>query len=562
MITEISGAAMGAPELATTGRGTLATRGASPRRRDRFADLDVGIRMMARGARSYGGFAPAEWVLVLVLAAWSVVPIVHLVANLHGGFLTGADGPFPADQLQYLAWIRDSGAHVLAGDLFEIPPGERVFLHPMWVISGGLWRGGLPIWLGGFIWKPVAVLVAILGVRAYVGRLVEGGAWHRTAIVALALCYVSPLVILDPAAARLAGEMFTAGQLWGYLPSVIAVGLMPVYLLALERAVRDGRALPCGPLVVAGSIGLLVGWLHPWEGETLALVTLGLLCWMRGEAAVKLLVCLGSVALPLAGYFALAHADAAWRIAEAGGNVSRPPFTEFLAAVGPLLAVAIAGVRRPGPELQERALLLWPVASLLSYFVLAPSSSAGHALAGLAIPLAVLADSGVRRALHASSLHQAHRASMRLAAIGAVVIVLIVPGAIHVARSLLRTIGNGRSGQIMSQSDRAALRYLARRQGTGGVLAAEPLSTFVPAFSGKPTWVGHPLWTPDFSQRAATAQAIVEGRLPGAVTRRSLLLSGATYVLAGCGSPNLGRLLTPILRGSIRFGCDQVYVVR
>jgi hypothetical protein len=545
------------------GGGAKATKGGvASDRRDRFAGLDVGIRMMARGTRSYAGFAPAELLLLLLLAAWSVVPIVHLVSHLHGGALTGADGPFPADQLQYLAWIRDSGRHLLAGDLFEIPPGARVFLHPMWLISGLLWRAGLPIWLAGFIWKPVAVVVAILGVRAFVGRLVPGGAWHRTAIVALALCYVSPLVIAYPAAARVAGEMFTAGQLWGYLPSVIAVGLMPIYLLALDRAVRDGRALPRGPLITAAGVGLLVGWLHPWEGETLALVTIGLLCWARGRDRLKLLVCLAGAALPLAGYFALAHLDAAWRVAEAGGNISKPPFPEFLAALGPLLVVAIAGVKRPGAEIQERALLLWPVASLLGYFVLAPSSSAGHALAGIAIPLAVLAARGVSRAvrrLNASNLHHAHRS---IVATGALVLVLTVPGAVHVAHSLLGTIGDGRSGQVMSQSDRAALRFLAGRPGTGGVLAPEPLSALVPAFTGKPTWVGHPLWTPDFARRGATAQAIAEDRLPAAAARRAVLMSGATYVLMGCGSPNLTRLLAPIVSRAARFGCDEVYVVR
>jgi hypothetical protein len=340
---------------------------------------------------------------------------------------------------------------------------------------------------------------------------------------------------------------------------------MPVYLLALERAVHDARTLPPGPLITAAGVGLLAAWLHPWEGETLALVTLGLGCWGRGEGLPKLLVCLAGVALPLAGYFALAHFDAAWRAAQAGGNVARPPFPELLAALGPLAAVALAGVRRPRPEIQERALLLWPAASLLSYFVLAPPSSAGHALAGIAIPLAVLADRGVRLALprvSAGTLRPARRSSVRLATVGSLALILTVPGALHVGHSLLQTIGDGRSGQVMSRSDRAALRFLAARPGPGGVLAAAPLSALVPAFSGRPTWVGHPLWTPDFSQRAAAAQAIAENRLPAVAVRRAVLLSGARYVLTGCGSPNLRRALAPILSQSVRVGCDEVYVLR
>src|SRR5204863_6142357 len=118
--------------------------------------------------------------------------------------------------------------HVLAGDLFEIPPGSRVFLHPMWLVSGLLWRAGLPISLAVLVWKPVAVLVLVLGARAYVRRMYPAGAWARAAVIALAVGYASPIIVLDTGAGALAGETFTAGQLWGYLPSVIAVGLMPI----------------------------------------------------------------------------------------------------------------------------------------------------------------------------------------------------------------------------------------------------------------------------------------------------------------------------------------------
>ena len=69
----------------------------------------------------------------------------------------------------------------------------------------------------------------------------------------------------------ISGEMWSGQYLWGYLMTAIAVFLMPLVLLAHERG-RTGWA-------AAGA--LLVCWLQPWQGATLALIILGVAAWRR-----------------------------------------------------------------------------------------------------------------------------------------------------------------------------------------------------------------------------------------------------------------------------------------
>jgi hypothetical protein len=313
----------------------------------------------------------------------------------------------------------------------------------------------------------------------------------------------------------------------------------------------------------------LVSWLHPWQGVTIVLLTIGLLVWSRGRQAAAMLTGIAAAGLPLAGYLALSHFDASWHSANGAGHVTRASFLVLLAALGPLGIVAIAGIRQPRGDLQERALLLWPVAILLQYYRIAPASSAAHALEGIAIPLSVLAARATERSFSirlspglSNRLASIRRVSGRDFALCAIVMGLSVPGVVHLARTLLPAIGNGSGGQTVGASDWAALRFLAALPGDGGVLAPQPLGAEVPGFTGKPTWVGHPLWTPGYGERGRLAAEVAAAKLPPPVVRWEVARSGAKYVLTGCGSPSLRSVLAPLVRDVRRFGCATLYVVR
>ena len=201
---------------------------------------------------------PALAAVLGVLALWSLVPLITFLVHGNGSY-TGADGRIAGDQHQYLAWVRDFGGHLLAQNDFDLSDSAHVFLHPMFLLSGLGWRtfGSIEIWL--IVWKPVAVAVLCLGFACYVRRMIRGRSAQAAALV-LAIFFATPATPLADwlgageermaGLGTLAGELAPAWELWGYLPTVIAVGLMPLFLLGLERlldcaGVRSRRSGGC-----------------------------------------------------------------------------------------------------------------------------------------------------------------------------------------------------------------------------------------------------------------------------------------------------------------------------
>ncbi len=229
-------------------------------------------------------------------------------AQLHAIFtgadgLIGADGVLGADQLQYLAWARDAGSHLLASDLFTLAPSGHVYLQPLFLISGLLGRLGLSLSLAYLLWKPVAVIALFIAATAWSRRFFADGVGARSAAVALALFLCTPLAAVyswtQAAGAPfrfslylLGDELLAAGKLWGYLPSALGLALVPLALLALERgidprgfgpAAQRARSMADAPgawlTAVLASLG--ASWLHPWQGVTLIIIYGGLAVWRR-----------------------------------------------------------------------------------------------------------------------------------------------------------------------------------------------------------------------------------------------------------------------------------------
>ena len=124
------------------------------------------------------------WVIALDL--WQVVA--------HGRIWTGTDGVYLADQLQYLAWVRDASQHFLISNLYVLRGTPHDFFQPTIVISGGLNAIGVPAWLSLLLWKPVAVVGLFYAVRAYVTRILPGRDAARAALV-LALFFGSITIL-------------------------------------------------------------------------------------------------------------------------------------------------------------------------------------------------------------------------------------------------------------------------------------------------------------------------------------------------------------------------------
>jgi hypothetical protein len=504
----------------------------------------------------------AEAVTLAGLAVWALAPLVLMLRHtLPGGdVLAGSDGPFPADQLQYLSWIREAGDHLLAGNVFDLPRSDRVFLHPMFLVSGLLWKLGVGIQASYFVWKPVAVLVLFAGFALFVRRTIEGPRTRAAALVLALFNIPASAKLLDRLnvgspedlgrLGGLLGEAFPAGHLWGYLPTAIAVGAIPLYLLAAERGLGATSARARW-LAAAGLAGVVAAWLHPWQGEVLVLVTAGLLVWGRFRRPVlPLLWPLAATALPLLYYVALSRFDGAWEVAQRQQEVGRAGVWVVLVAILPLLPLAALGAPRRPQDVCERSLLLLPVAMFATYWVFSPSVPS-HALEGISLPLAVMSVRGWQ--------------ALRLpAAAGALVVTaLILPGAYLAADALRDAVEAHTQPHYLSADEARALDELERDPRPGGVVADPRLAAAVPVYSGRPVWAGHPSWTRDFNLRVAGVDGLFGGRLRGPVADQLLRKSGARFALQGCGRRvDLRATAAGAVARARRVGCATIYDLR
>lgn len=493
--------------------------------------------------------AELEWLLLLALLAYGLAPIVYLLlrAASRGQIITGADSVFAGDQLQYMAWIRSAGEHVLAADDYDLRLGAHDFLHPMFALSGLLWRAGVGMALSFLVWLPVAVCTLFFGFRQYTRRLVGSGRAQVTAL-ALAIFFV-PFNFGAPL-----GELAPTNTLYGYLPSVIAVGLIPLVLLGLERVVGSAGSEPppirWQAVVGVSLLGGLAAWLHPWQGETLLVIVALLLITERFQRRfLVLLVPAAVTAAPLAYYVLLSRADAAWGIAQTQAAVSARGFLVLVAILIPVLVLTVIGLRRPrNASTHRRLLLLWVPSALAVYLI--STTFPSHALEGLSLPLAVLALDGwgLLRLPRPLGL--------------AMVAIATIPGLIVTVNQFRQITHADPQAMLISSDERSALSYIERTSGSGGVLASLRLAAAVPAYTGHRVWVGHPSWTPNFAGRATLTSDLFAGRLPAGAAQTLLRRVGARYLLDDCERGLYRAGLGTLLVSERKFGCVIVYKLR
>jgi hypothetical protein len=507
------------------------------------------------------------------VAVFSVVPLAVLVrhAGAHDLVFSGVDGPFPADQFQYLSWVRQFGDHLLVANQFDIAASSRVFLHPMFLVSGLLSSLGVSTSLAYLLWKPVAVVLLCLGFRAYVTRFLTAG-WERACALLIALfCAVPVAALMDwgsidsspdffSGVARVTAELFPAELTWGYLPTVIAVGLMPLFLLGAERLVRpfSEKADPHrrrNTLLLA-ACGATVSWLHPWQGEIVLVTVLGAIAVAGfGRRYLALAAPVVAVAAPLAYYAVLSRADSAWKLAQhanavsgqAGGHI---PAGATLLALAPIAIPALWGIRGRPADFGERMLLLWPVGTALVFMLLSPSFPQ-HAFEGLSLPLAILAVRGLARI------------ERPVAWTLAFALALTIPGTAWALDTMRKNMNSGQQPFYLTRDEQSAFDYLRMSREPGGVLPTAYLGPLVPDRTGRRTWVGHVSWTPDFEGRLRETEALFYGKLPSDRAVALVRSSGASFVLSDCKHrADLLPALDPIVVGVRRFGCATVYRVR
>ena len=273
-----------------------------------------------------------------------------------------------------------------------------MLLDPLFEVSGLLWRIGFSVQLAYLVWLPVALLVLFGGFRAYVRRTLPDSAFDRGAALALALALffstpVFPLLVwtgaLGAASQRdflqVAVDINPSGQLWGYFPIAIDLGLFAYTMLWIERSVSepDGRSLA----LRAGAAALVISWLHPWQGATLIVILLVLVLVGRPLRHYAWLAApLVAAGLPFVYFAVLPHIDHAWKVARDQNALGGESWGMVLGAVGPIALLALGRPRLAGLSLQARILVIWPLSALFVYWVSPPvcdpHARDGHASAG------------------------------------------------------------------------------------------------------------------------------------------------------------------------------------
>lgn len=519
------------------------------------------------------GLDPFELGCLLILTALAFAPLLALASK--GRELSGADGFFATDQMQYLAWIREAGNHILIGNPWDLAPGERRFLHPGFLLSGLLYRYlDFPITLSYLIWKPVAIGVTFAGCLLYVRRLVRGRGPQHAALV-LALFAVMPVVALvawtgwggKPRTYTfgfITGEIWSAHYVWGYFFTGIAVFMIPLVLLALERWRENRRAA----LLIGSALGvLIITWLQPWQGAEIAGIVIAVellraLPRLGGRRPSWLMIATVAAAagLPAIYYFWLSHADPAWKLAgevnSAGAQALWAwPWWAVVATLLPLALPAVFAYRLKTPTWQDVALRVWPFAILAVY--LSPTGTFPyHSWQGLTLPLAILAVIGIR------SLPIKTPLWLTVIAVA----VMTIPGTAHKIETFYNSVHSAADPYWVFPGEAEALNVLENDPRPGGVLGPSYSSLLVPSRTGRETYVGPFSWTPDWSVKATTANDLFEGRLTGAAARRFVIRSRARWLIADCrllDVSSLDKSIAPLLaRPPQRFGCATLYELR
>ncbi|CAB4859098.1 unannotated protein [freshwater metagenome] len=513
---------------------------------------------------------------VFLLATGALSMMVMLPLLLTGRHLSGGDGLFTVDQLQYLAWVRDAGDHWLVGNLFDFRPDHRVFLHPGYLISGWLHRGlGVPLPEAyTAVWKPIAVIVVFFGIRQYCRRLIVGPWAQRTAMLLALFTLMGWSTLANWIGAGdsvrysldfISSEMWTGQLLMGYEFGAIAVFLLPLVLLLIERA-REAEGAARIALASAGA--LLVTWLQPWQGaELIGIVLLveGFRWWRRDTRPdLRLFWVVTAGLIPAIYYAAVAARDPSWKLA---GEMNKRgaqahwdwPLWAIALTVAPLAIPALISLHKRADGWQEIAVRFWPVAVLVVY--LQPFGTFPyHSFQGLALPLAVLAVQCF------GSGRPAWLPRPRWWWVVPVVLALSVPGTVHRMRMASDNVDKGYFPYYISPSEQEALRFLDAAP-RGKVLADPYGGMLVPAYSGQEAYVGPRSWSPDWQERANLAAAVFLGVYPPAATQQVVRSTGARYIFVNCTGltgtlPSLATALGPLLASEHRFGCATVYVLK
>ena len=524
---------------------------------------------------------------VFILAGCSVLARVAYQVAAHGWIWSGAFG-YTADGMQYLGFVREASRHVLIGNPFADQVGQRVFLHPMLAISGGLAWAGLSIPYAFALWVPVGAIALAWGATKVVeSSIPTTAAGARITALALALGYAfrpDQLVHINLSLGKQISFSAAQGDAWpmkllfGWPLGAVSTGLLALVIAGYLK--RRGRNETSGPPILLSSGAFLCSWIQPWPGLTIIGAILGaeLISRIPGVLSDRTkkpagwttpALVMSSAGIPIIYYGLMDRLSAEWHLsgAQLVEMTNGSSWWILWLPLAPLILVAPLAWRSESRDLRLVLLTTWSLAGLLGGTLMLLTGLGNvpqHMLRGLPIPLATLAVIGVAHATH--SWPKAARTAISVVAL---LCLVVAPGLLRISTEQHDTVDPA-THRFIQPGESDAFSWISSNPARGDVLAPGSTGAMVPWRTGRVPWVGHRNLTPDYLQRAALQSAFINGVGVGQsaiATRNFVSAHQIAFVLLPCQLPqatrdNLIGRLGPQVTQVIKFGCASVLTLR
>jgi hypothetical protein len=228
-----------------------------------------------------------------------------------------------------------------------------------------------------------------------------------------------------------------------------------------------------------------------------------------------------------------------------------PPFWELVLAYAPIILAAVPGIYfalKSGDQ-KTRILVIWiSLGLLLLYF---PWALQRRFISGYMIPLAGLAAITLEFILS--------KRKMIGVAILVLVILLVLPTNLMVILGGIQAVENKVESIFLTADEFQGLMWIESNTESDSVILASPeMGLFIPAYTGRRVWCGHPFETP----HAERVEAALVGLFSGSFGDSGrAMLHGSDYLFYGTREDELGRF-NPGLSFELVFESGETRIFR
>jgi hypothetical protein len=486
-----------------------------------------------------------EWVwiaaaslLIVAIAGWPYwlayrVPPDHVFS----GVLVN-----PADGNSYFAKMREGWR----GDwLFTLPYSAQTnggaFIFTYYLFLGHLARWtGASLDLVYALARAAGGLAMLLSAYAFISRFIEAYRWRLLAWLLFALG--SGLGWLAAPFGAFTSDLWVAEAipfLSVFVNAHFALG-MALLLWLLTWTLPGLIPGPASPrrLAAIALATILLAQVQPLALLNVGLTLTGILAWQywrRRLTWTTLMPTLvfGVCGVPWVAYDALvSHLDPILAQWNAQNLTPSPALWDLALSGGAPLLLAIAGLVLAARRRTDRDvdLIAWLCLGGLALY--APFDLQRRLSLGLWMPLTLCAVIGLREVLWP----RIARAWRPLALIG--LAILVLPSNMLVYFATVAAVARRDPAIFLTQSEAAALTWLAANTARGAVVAASPqMSLFIPARTDARVVYGHPFETVEATAHKQAVEDFYNGRLPAADFVQQYAVS---YVMVGDRERSLG----------------------